>query len=234
MSRSLLSVCLLSLIAASLTAEPIIEIPDNEFYFGKTVQQATVRHVFWIKSVGTDTLRITEIRPGCGCTEAPLKDSVLAPGDSTELEIIFSTKRFRGLTEKKTAILSNAANEAKSWVTFISDLSQESEEMRPLVVNPMRVDVSQFTKTPRRRAKFLIENRSDEDFGLSIIDSYDLNFTIELPKKIKAGETVEATVIVNENEINEEFTQSFTFQLDDQNKTRYSVPVKRTVRIPGN
>lgn len=232
MIRVLIACVLIGAAATSALAEARIEIPNNEFYFGKTVQQAAVRHVFWIKSVGTDTLRINEVHPGCGCTEAPLKDSVLAPGDSTELEIIFSTKRFRGLTEKKSAILSNAVNEPKAWVSFISDLSQESEEMRPLVVNPMRVDVSQFTKAPRRRAKFAIENRSDEDFTLTVVDNYDLNFQIDLPKKIKAGETVEGSVIVDENKITEEFLQSFTFQLDDKNKTRYSIPVKRTVRIP--
>ena len=220
------------LLGVGLQAAPAIEIPQSEFYFGKTVQLAIVRHVFWIKSVGTDTLRIEAIRPGCGCTEAPLKDYVLAPGDSTELEIIFSTKHFRGLTDKKTAILSNASNEPKAYVSIIADLSQESEEMRPLVIQPLRVDVSQFTQAPRRRAKFLIENRSDEDYSLSIVDDYDLNFAIDLPKKVKAGETVEAAIVVDEEKIGEEFTQSFTFQLDDENKTRYSVPIKRMIRSP--
>lgn len=234
MLRIILVLLLFILVSgSSLLAGPAIEIPEGEFYFGKTVQLATVRHIFWIKSVGSDTLRVTNIHPGCGCTEAPLKDSVLAPGDSTELEIVFSTKHFRGLTEKKTAIISNATNEPKAYVSFIADLSQESEEMRPLVIQPSRVDVSQFTKTPRRRAKFLIENRSDEDYALQVIDDYDVSFEINLPRKIKAGETVEASVTVDEDKINEEFLQSFTFQLDDEKKTRYTVPIKRSVRIPG-
>ena len=105
--------------------------------------------------------------------------------------------------------------------------------MLPLVVTPMRVDVSQFTKSPRRRAKFLIENRSDEDYSLSIVDDFDNSFEVNLPGKVKAGETVEASIVVDEDKIPEEFVQSFTFKLDDKNETRYTVPIKRTVRIPG-
>lgn len=221
-----------AMLTASAAAAPAIEIPDNEFYFGKTVQQATVRHIFWIKSVGRDTLRIERVAPGCGCTQAPLLDSVLAPGDSTKLEIIFDTKRFRGLTEKKTAIFTNAVDEPKAEVAIIADLSLESEDMRPLVIRPFRVDVSQFTKTPRRRAKFLIENRSDKEYELTIIDAEQLNFEIDLPKKIKPGETLEGTVLVDEDLVEEPFEQSFTFRLNDERGTRYTVPIKREVRIP--
>ena len=78
-------------VSLSLNAAPQIQIPETTFNFGKAPQRAVVSHVFWIKSVGTDTLVIKKVIPGCGCTKAPLKDSVLAPGDSTSLEIILAT-----------------------------------------------------------------------------------------------------------------------------------------------
>jgi len=232
--RKVLSLLLLLglMTAVDLAAAPAIEITNDEFYFGKMVQHATVRHVFWIKSVGSDTLRIEKISPGCGCTKAPLQDSVLAPGDSTRLEIIFDSKRFRGLTEKKTAIHTNAANQPTAYVAIIADLSLEPTEMRPLVIQPYRVDVSQFTKAPRRRAKFLIENRSDQDYKLELIDATDLNFEIELPNEIKSGETVEGVILVDKDRLEEAFKQPITFKLNDERGTRYTIPIKRDVRIP--
>ena len=233
MTKKITSLLLIGLaLAADVAAGPVIQMSEEEFNFGKAVQQATYRHVFWVKSVGDDTLRIEQVRAGCGCTQTPLTDSTLAPGDSARFEIIFDSKRFRGLTEKKSAIVSNATN-GKMMVGIVTDLSLEAEDMRPLVIQPYRVDVSQFTEAPRRRSKIQVENRSDQNYELSLVDAYDLNFDIEMPKKIKAGETAEITILVHEDKIEEEFRQSFTFQLNDGRGTRYSIPVKRDVRIPG-
>jgi len=41
-----------------------IEVPQASFNFGYVPQGSTISHVFWLKSVGLDTLRITDVRPG--------------------------------------------------------------------------------------------------------------------------------------------------------------------------
>ncbi|MBD3403881.1 DUF1573 domain-containing protein [candidate division GN15 bacterium] len=226
---AIIILCLL-LIGSSALAGPKIEIPDSEFDFGKVIQHVTVSHSFWLKSVGDDTLRITKIVPGCGCTKAPVTDSVLAPGDSTRLEIIFETKRFRGLVAKRPYVETNAGPE-KNYVKITADLSQDAENMRPLMIKPPKVDVSQFTEAPRRRARFQIVNASERDYKITLIDHAFNNFELDLPDKVKAGETVDATVTVYEDLIDEEFEQSVTFAIDDEFNTRYTVPVKREVRV---
>ena len=68
-------------------------IEEAEFDFGYVPQNSKVSHLFFLHNGGEDPLVIERVVPGCGCTRAPLKKSELAPGETTELEIIFSTKQ---------------------------------------------------------------------------------------------------------------------------------------------
>ncbi len=54
----------LLLTVASIQGAPRMELPETEFNFGYAPQNSKVSHVFWIHSVGDDTLRITKIVPG--------------------------------------------------------------------------------------------------------------------------------------------------------------------------
>ena len=44
--------------------QPRIEVPEVSFNFGYVPQGASISHTFWLHSVGGDTLRITDVRPG--------------------------------------------------------------------------------------------------------------------------------------------------------------------------
>jgi len=41
-----------------------LEVPQTSFDFGYVPQGSSISHVFWLKNVGADTLRITDVRPG--------------------------------------------------------------------------------------------------------------------------------------------------------------------------
>ncbi len=230
-TKSVLFTTILFIILSSAAfAGPAIEIPNASFDFGKVRQHAVVSHSFWIKSVGDDTLHITKVVPGCGCTKAPLEDSVLAPGDSTRLDIFFSTRSFRGYVTKRPYLETNISDE-KTYLKIYALLLPEPEKDTPLVINPNPLDISQFTDLPRRKGTFLIENRSNHDVELTLIDWARDYFDVKLPKKIKAGEAAQGTVTIHKDKIPEEFEHSLTFQINDDKQTRYTLPVKRVVRI---
>jgi hypothetical protein len=211
-------------------AGPAVEIPDPLFDFGKICQSAKVAHTFWVKSVGDDTLRITRVFPGCGCTQTPIEDSVIAPGDSTTFEIFFSTKSYRGMVSKRPYLETNAGGE-KVYVKIKAELLPEPDTVMPLNLSPYNLDVSQFTTKPRRKAKFLIQNKSDQDYEITLIDWSKKHFDVKLPQMIKAGETVDGMVIVHESTIETEFEQSLTFEINDEAHSRYSLPIRRMYRI---
>ncbi len=226
--RLLLLIVIVLVAVGPTQADPALTIGEDTFDFGKVCQHAKVSHTFWIKSTGTDTLVINKVIPGCGCTRAPLQDSVLAPGDSTSLEIIFSTKSYRGYVSKRPYVETNIGDE-KYYVKIKSELLPRPEEARPLTLTPFRLDVSQFTKKTRRKASFSVENHTDVSYKITLID-HGQSFDVELPPEIGASATIEGVVTVHEDAVETDFEQSLTFELDDDGKTRYSVPVKRKFR----
>lgn len=211
-------------------AAPAVKIPGDTFDFGKVIQNATTTHTFWIKSTGTETLKIVAVEPGCGCTQIPLSDSVVAPGDSLRLDIIFSTKSFVGNVNKRPFIVTNA-NPTNAGMSIFAEILTEPEGALPITLRPAKVDVSQFTVTPRRRATFQLVNKSPETLKLTLIDTLFKSFTVELPKSIKAGETAQGTIVVKKNCIEKSFKESFTFQaLGSETRDRFTLPIERLFR----
>ena len=43
---------------------PQVTASMEQFDFGRVVQGASISHIFWLKNVGGDTLKITDIKPG--------------------------------------------------------------------------------------------------------------------------------------------------------------------------
>ena len=217
--------------APSLVAGPKLYIPESTFNFGKVPQRATVSHTFWLISDGDDTLRITKVVPGCGCTKAPLMDSVLAPGDSTAISIYFDSKSYRGFVSKKPYFETNISDD-KIYLQIHTEVLPEPEQMRPVLLRPYILDVSQFSVKLRRRARAWIINESEEDLKISMLDDKEKSFAVILPESVKANDSAEIIITVNEDAIETEFSESFTFEISDEVGSRFSLPVKRMYRIP--
>ena len=217
--------------ASSLVAGPKLYIPEPTFNFGKVPQRATVSHTFWLKSDGDDTLKITKVVPGCGCTKAPLKDSVLAPGDSTAISIYFDSKSYRGFVSKKPYLETNIGDQ-KFYLQIHTEVLPEPEQMRPVKLKPYILDVSQFSVKPRRRARSWIINESEDDLTLNMLDDKEKSFVVKLPKLVKANDSAQIIITVNKDAIESEFNESFTFEISDEVRSRFSLPVRRMYRIP--
>ncbi len=219
------------LFSQSVLAGPMAQIPEATFNFGKISQHVKISKTFWVKSIGDDTLKILTIVPGCGCTQIPMKDSVLAPGDSSSFEVQFSAQAYRGFITKKPYITTNAGPD-NIYLEFNAEIIVDSTLFKPIRLNPFKLDVSQFTVESRRKTSGWIINTSEKDLQLKMIDDKNKNFTVALPKIIKAHDSAQATVTVNEDAITKEFEQSVTFEVNDETASRFSLPVQRIYRQP--
>ncbi len=221
-------VLLVSLFAltAGAPAAPELEIREATFDFGRVSQNRVLTHDFWLKSIGDDTLRVVRLWPGCGCTQIPLADSTIAPGDSLALTIIFNTGRFVGAVHKTPKLTTNVSGD-KIELNIHARVLTKDDGPGPLEVRPEVLDVSQFGEKPRRRARFHIENRTDDDMRLVVTDSTGKSFDIKLPGKVGAGETVEGIVTVHEDRVKDDFDESVTFRAFGPAEGSYTLPVKR-------
>ena len=66
-------------------AAPKLACDEPEYRFGELDSSETVKHDFVIRNEGDEPLKITRVRPDCGCTLARLKDKTIAPGKQTSL-----------------------------------------------------------------------------------------------------------------------------------------------------
>jgi hypothetical protein len=103
----------------------------------------------------------------------------------------------------------------------------------PIRIKPYKFDVSQFGEKKVDTREFVIENVSDNDLDLSLVDMPPGMFTVKLPKQVKAGQTEKGVITLKDEYLDQEFEKSLTIELNDAAKTRFTVPVKRTLRVPG-
>ena len=70
-----------------------------------------------------------------------------------------------------------------------------------------------------------ITNISDSEISIKVIDfDYD-NFQVNLPDKIMAGETVQGKISLLDMNNDKTFYKSLTIEVNDEKKTRYTIPV---------
>ncbi len=206
--------------------EPNLVIEGFEFDFGIVPQNAKVSHTYTLLNGGTDTLRIDRVIPGCGCTKAPLNKSVLATGEKADLEIIFSTRKYKGTVKKSPKIMTNAGKEPR-FVRFVATVTPRPDSTYPLVLKPYKLDISQFGEKVVDRKTFTIQNVSTQDITLKMVD-YPTDFLeVKLPGTIAAGSEATAEIVVKSDVQDEAFDKSVTFEVDDDESTRFTIPVKR-------
>lgn len=216
---------LMSVMVSTGAAQPWLEFSENGFDFGYCPQQSEVAHTFWIRSTGTDSLKILKITPGCGCTKAPLDKEIIPPGDSARLEIIFSTRRYDGPVTKTPRVLANDGlpdHRLEIATVVITD----ADSAWPLVVEPMDLDLAVGAGKVRTEKPFTITNVSERDCEIELVAYPDDLLKVFLPDKIKAGETAGGKIQLVGPPPPEGFVKSFTFEVENGLTTRYSIPVQ--------
>ena len=156
---------------------------------------------------------------------------MLAVGDSTSLEIIFSTKRYSNRITKTPRIQTNEGGPHKN-VRIITQVVRRPDSTYPVIVKPYKLDISQFGEKVRDEMKFTISNVSEQDLDLSMVYFPEDLVEIDLPASIPAHKSAEGVLRLKEPAINQSLEKSFTFELNDSNKSRFTVPIKRTVKSP--
>ncbi len=224
-SAGLITVLALSL-AGAVAAVPRMSLPETVFNFGYCPQNSEVSHKFWLVSSGDQTLKILKIIPGCSCTKAPLDKEELASGDSTQLEIIYSTRSSLDRVSKSPTIQTNEGPPDKR-LQIVATVVAHPDSTFPFVVQPYKLDLTQKTGNLIDRMEFGIRNVSDKELKVEIVSGATDYFQVELPKLIKPGELAKGRVIILKGALEKSFEKSFTIEASDDAGTRFTVPVKR-------
>ena len=83
---------------------PVIRLDQRTVDFGRIPQHVSRAQTFTLRNDGTEPLRILKVTPDCGCTMAQPADTVIAPGASTTLRVVFNSGENEG-DQRKVVVL---------------------------------------------------------------------------------------------------------------------------------
>ena len=225
--NTLLTTAIIALLAGSLLAEPLVQIPDNRFEMGAIPKNVTVSHHFWFRSIGTDTVLIDETKTACGCTMMPLKQNFIAPGDSMKIDFCWDVKQTFGPTGSYPYIFLNGGKGDVARVFITGTIVNFPDSLRPVSLTPYILDMSSFRDQPRDSIEFSVRNHSDEQLTLTALSMDVYQCDIYLPPFVPAGGVVKGHIKVKPEYLDKEFNRSFTILVGNQRGTRLTIPVRR-------
>ena len=212
-----------------------ITFDEESFNFGFVPQGNTkLIHKFHLKNTGTDTLRITRVRPTCGCTAAPLEKKVLAPGEETYIKVIFRTRGYKRRTTKAVKVMSNDPNRPIVSLRFTANFDttrwNDVSKGPRIKQDPLILDLGKG-KDFKSKATVVIRNLSDKKLTLKVVDyTDDVLKEVKLKKTtLKGNGKVKLQVKVRDDyDINKPVQASITIAAYDKSGsevTRITIPV---------
>lgn len=130
--------------AQAPAAAPVISFAKFHHDFGKVDGDRKVSYRFKVTNTGKGPLQIKQVVPSCGCTFSVPGKWYLVPGDSSEIEVSFDPKGFRGHVRKSVQVISDDPANPATTLTFEAEVVYD--------INPSTTAVF-FPQTPRNTPK---------------------------------------------------------------------------------
>ncbi len=125
--RKTLSALLIAAGAAAVFAAPEIKVDKMTYSGGDAAEGSILKAQFKITNTGNEPLKITSVRPGCGCTVVSY-DSVIAPGKSGLIKPEVNLKGFHvGPNSRGVTVNSNAAKDPTLHLTIEFNVTAPQE-----------------------------------------------------------------------------------------------------------
>ncbi|MDD4939161.1 MAG: DUF1573 domain-containing protein [Candidatus Omnitrophica bacterium] len=79
---------------------PGAETGPDTWDFGQVKEGQVFKHAFALKNEFEIPLTIKDVNTSCGCTVSQAKDKVIAPGESTSIDVKFNSKGYSGSVQQ--------------------------------------------------------------------------------------------------------------------------------------
>jgi len=110
----------ISLFLVLILISGILFAADNAYEavwdFGKVKEGDIVKHEFILKNDTAKELKILSVNTSCGCAASQAKKKLLAPGESTSIEVSFNSAKYSG--DVKQSVYVNTDNVKDPLVVF--------------------------------------------------------------------------------------------------------------------
>ena len=199
MKRFFMTCLALMIFAGSFAfAQPKITIIGGDTHdWGKVKpKDDPLKATIKIKNEGNELLKISDVRPGCGCTTAPLDKKELNPGEIASMDVTLKLGATSGMMTKSITINSNDPQSATKVLYLKADV------VRPIQILPTQYfSFGEMTVGTKSEAKLIIKNTSTQDIVLSDFESLaGITLNLTKPTTIPGGGEVELIAKVTPND----------------------------------
>jgi len=138
-------------------AQPKLEIEGGTTYdWGNvTPEQNPLKASIKLHNKGTELLEIKRVKPGCGCTTAPLDTNLIMPGKYATLDVTLNVSTYDGPVTKSISIFTNEPEERTL-------LMIKANVMRPITVFPKFLSFPKLFLNEESVGKVVITNNTDQ------------------------------------------------------------------------
>lgn len=185
MKQIFLSAAVFVLFTSLAISQPKLEIEGGNTYdWGKVnYKNSPVNAKIKLKNIGTEILKISEVKPGCGCTAAPLDKYEIAPGEFATLSVSLNISTYTGETVKSIRISSNDPQNGDTYLFIKADV------YRPVVVNPSNyLGRSTINIGKVEEFNFSLKNQTEKSMKVTSVEITPKDATCD----IKVGDVLPA------------------------------------------
>jgi hypothetical protein len=144
-----------------------------------------------LKNAGTELLKITNVKPTCGCTTAPLDKNELKPGEIATLDITLNIAGRTNNVSKTVKIESNDPNSAEKILWL------KCNAIRDLYISNTYLSFQDMTVGYDKEAKISIKNNSKNPIKLYDfdVDNSELKINLRGNVEVQPGKQIELVAI---------------------------------------
>lgn len=235
LALSIMLLCLTVNLIAGNTGTGKLDMSLRSFDFGMVPRDAHVVHDFVLKNIGTDTIRITKIKPGCSCTNAPIDKKIIAVGEEATMSVTFKTGKRSGNSNKGVKITTDM--KPRGLYPLEINAYIETPTMKPpkFYAEPRFIEFVPVPGDFTGSSKTKLINENDFKVLLKIIDYTDNLGAVKLSKdNLSSGKSCELEFEFNDKPSMLYLYGSITLEVspDEGEAFRYTVPVIKKNPIP--
>ena len=182
MKISLFALALLSnlFLAAAAFAAAELTVPAANYSFGTIAQGKKVQHNFVIRNSGDAPLQIKEVNVSCGCTAAKPSSSLIAPGKSAEIQVVFDSSNFTGRVQKSVSLVTNAGH-APNYTLYL-----DGSIVEVLQISPHQLSLGPVKPGVAKQSSVTVTNRDATSVRLLSVNT--TSNTLQIKATIRKGE----------------------------------------------
>lgn len=147
------------------TQKPTIHFENPDFNFGKVYKGKKVEHIYKFENLGNDTLKITRVKPSCGCTAVILTNNTIPPGETGEIKATFKTSSYSGNIKKSITVSSNDPDTPRHKLTFSGEIIED------ISIKPRNINFGSINseKEVAKTVTVTVKSQTGPDFKINKI-----------------------------------------------------------------